>query len=78
MPKVNGFQVEEHGSGYQLTIRVHVGRDEELGDAHLGYEVSAAISEMLDKVSRCLGADNNLATGGGTSHQEDEEKSETL
>ncbi len=26
--KVNGFQIEEHGSGYALTIRAHVGREE--------------------------------------------------
>lgn len=29
--KVNGFQVEEHGSGYALTIRLHVGKDEVVG-----------------------------------------------
>ncbi len=33
--KINGFQVEEHGSGYHLTIRVHVGHDE-LADDWIG------------------------------------------
>lgn len=33
--KVTGFQVEEHGSGYALTIRVNVGR-EELADDWVG------------------------------------------
>lgn len=33
--KVNGFQVEEHGAGYALTIRLHVGKDE-LADDWVG------------------------------------------
>lgn len=46
--KINGFQVEEHGEGYSVTIRLHIGR-EELPET--------LISEPLDAIIKLLAGD---------------------
>ena len=50
--KINGFQVEEHGSGFEITLRLHVGREE--GD--LGSLLAGFISEDLPRVLFFAGA----------------------
>ena len=44
--KVNGLQIEKHGSGYQVTIAFHVGEDELAGD-WVG-DVMAAAAALLN------------------------------
>lgn len=58
---LNGFQVEEHGSGYQLTIRVHIGSDE-LEDNWVG--------DLMERVGGTL----NLDGAGTVAEDKDDDK----
>ncbi len=43
--KINGFQVEEHGEGFAVTLRLHVGR-EELSDTFVSEPIRAVVQLM--------------------------------
>lgn len=59
--KVNGFQVEEHGSGYAVTLRLHVGREEALDGM-----TSSADGVVLGALAAALAA--AVQIGGVRSH----------
>lgn len=53
--KINGFQVEEHGSGYAVTLRLHVGREEALDGM-----TSSADGVVLGALAAALAATVNI------------------
>ena len=61
---VNGFQVEEHGSGYAVTLRINVGREEALGE-HIA-------SEILGRIKAILGSADEPEKGTPREEQETE------
>lgn len=78
MPKVNGFQVEEHGSGYQLTIRVHVGRDESYGGWVADLLGDLDVEDLVSRDTKGGGEDVNTnepqaASGRGTRNRRNQQ-----